>query len=293
MGQNKNFYRESYIDAINTVEQRDPRTGIRRVDSTGKPISKYVCNKDEEGFKKVKLTRSYLRSEVLLQQNLTQYVFPILQNVAANNGPNIPGTQPTEQRLKLQDVFFCNRLGFYIYWAQAVTTVGASVATTNEFRFLLFTAPNEAMQFFGSSLGGGGWVDPVQMYALWTTGQLQVTVNNDVLTPAWDMLQHLYQPMLQGLNGTGPGWAAAGVVQSYFTPQRMDTDGLIIVEPNWVLNGGNDNEYVINYPQSLATMGIVSITVGAVTATPQCFLVLKLEGFLCQNVSGTMDVSKG
>ena len=271
---NQEFYRSSYRNMINTVEQRDPATGYktRIVDDNGNPVSKYSVNREEapminkQGkavhFKKVKATRSYLRTEILLQPTLTQYSFAILQNVSANNGPNIPGIQPTEQRLKLQDVFFCNRLGYYLY--QAVTNGG-----NTEYRYILYTSPNSNFLAFG--------VDPIQMYALWTTGQLQVTVNNDVLTPAWDMLQHLYIPMQQGDPSGG-----VGQVWNYLQPLRGDQDALIIVEPNWVLNGGNDNEYVLNFPQSLNTMGISSVTA-------RFFLVLKLEGFLVQNVSAIMD----
>ena len=263
---NQEFYRSSYRNVINTIEQRNPSDGYktRLMDpETNKPISKYVVNREEKGFKKIKVTRSYLRTEILLQPTLTSYSFAILQNVSANNGPTVPGTQPTEQRLKQQDVFFCNRLGFYVY--MALTNGGSP-----EYRYILFTGPNS--------------VDPVQMFGIWTTGQLQVTVNNDVLTPAWDILQHLYIPELQGDPSGGPGAPGPGITSiiSYLNGQRLNMDGLIIVEPNWVLNGGNDNEYVITYPQSLNSIGINS-------TTARFFLVLKMEGFLAQNCSSIMD----
>lgn len=270
------FYRSSYRNMVNTVEQRNPADGYktRLHHADGAPVSKYSVNREEAPvtgaggktyhFKKVKATRSFLRCEILLQPTLTQYSFAVLQNVSANNGVGNPGTNPTEQRLKLQDVFFCNRLGFYIYFAQ---TNGGNT----QFRFMLFT--NSAGTLFLS-----GAVDPIQMYAIWTTGVLQVTVNNDILTPAWDMLQHMYYPMFQG-DPTG------GVSPAFTTPYVMGFDGskdsFVTVEPNWVLNGGNDNEYVISYPQSLNTMGL--------TGAAKVYLVLKMEGFLVQNVSSIMD----
>ena len=182
--------------------------------------------------------------------------------MSANNGPLIAGTQPTEQRLKQQDVFFCNRLGFYFYCAK---TNGGSTS----YKFILFTCPT-------STFSAGG-VDPVQMYALWTSGTLQVTFNNDVLTPAWDMLQHLFIPQIQGdpSGGVGPVW-------SFLMGADPSKDGIVVVEPNWVLNGGNDNEYQVVYPQPLSNMGITSVTA-------QFFLVLKFEGFLAQNCSSLMD----
>ena len=255
------FYRSSYRNAVNTIEARDPRTGVRYMVG-GRPISKYSVNREEPGFKKIKMTRSFLRCEIKLQPTLTSYPFQVLENVSANNGPGLPGQNPTEQRLKLQDVFFCNRLGFYLY--MAVSNGGST-----EYRYILVTSPTSTFASFG--------VDPVQMYAIWTTGVLSVTFNNDVLTPAWDMLQHLYIPMQQGdpSGGIGPVW-------NYLQPLRASDDNMIIVEPNWVLNGGNGNEYVVNYPQSLNTMGISSVTA-------VFYLVLKLEGFLAQNCSGTMN----
>jgi len=259
---NQAFYRDSYRNAVNTIEARDPRTGVRYMGMNGKPVSKYVVNREEAGFKKIKMTRSFLRCEIKLQPTLTQYSFQVLENVSANNGPGLPGQNPTEQRLKLQDVFFCNRLGFYLY--MAVSNGGST-----EYRYILYTSP--ASNFLSTG------VDPIQMYAIWTTGVLTVTFNNDVLTPAWDMLQHLYIPLVQGdpSGGIGPNW-------NYLQPLTGSRDGIIIVEPNWVLNGGNGNEYVVTYPQSLNTMGISS-------TTAQFYLVLKLEGFLAQNCSGTMN----
>ena len=269
------FYRSSYRNMVNTVEARDPGTQYktRLLNAEGHPVSKYSVNREEAPytgggkttqFKKVKATRSYLRCEILLQPTLTSYSFAVLQNVAANNGPGNPGINPTEQRLKLQDVFFCNRLGYYLYMAVSNSGVVA-------YRYILFTSPNSLFLSTG--------VDPIQMYAIWTTGQLQVTVNNDVLTPAWDMLQHLYIPMVQG---DPTGAPAIANVSNYLNPFVGDRDGLIVVEPNWVLNGGNDNEYVITFPQSLNTMGINS-------TTARFYLVLKMEGFLVQNVSAIMD----
>ncbi len=264
MALGQEFYRNSYRTVINVIEQRDPASGYkdRLKDASGRPLSRYVVNKDEGNFKKVKVTRSFLRLEILLQPNLTNYPFALLTNVAANNGPTVQGTQPTETRLKIQDVFFCNRIGFYIYMK---TSPGGSTG----YQFLLFTCPTSTF------LAGG--INPIMMMGIWTGATMTVTVNNDVLTPAWDMLQHLYIPQMQGdpSGGIGPAW-------EYFNPGRYNEDGIIVVEPMWVINGGNDNEYTISYPYSLATMGITGSVV-------QIFLVLKLEGFLAQNCSSIMD----
>lgn len=252
-------HRAAYRNAINTIEGRvpDEKTGqmVRQM-RDGRPVSKYVVNREEQGYKKIKLTRSYLRTEILLTSNLTSYNFALLTNQVA---PGSNGINPTEQRLKQQDVFFCHRLGFYIYCA-------ATSGGTTIYRYQLMTFPNPS--FYGSS-----GLQLEQMMGLWTTGQLQVTVNNDVLTPAWDLLQH----MIVNQSMTS---AVYQPTSNYFNQNDYTKDGLVVVEPNWVLNGGNDNEYVISYPQSLSSIGL---------GTSQMWLTLKFEGFLAQNCSSIMD----
>lgn len=255
---NDAVHRAAYRNAINTIEGRAPneKTGVmERMMRDGKYVSKYVVNREEPGFKKIKLTRSYLRTEILLNPALTSYNFQLLTNQVA---PGSTGVNPTEQRLKQQDVFFCHRLGFYIYCA--ATAYGNTI-----YRFQMMTFPNPTL--YGSGL------QLEQMMGLWTSGQLQVTVNNDVLTPAWDLLQH----MIVNQSMTS---AIYQPTSNYFNQNDYTKDGLVVVEPNWVLNGGNDNEYVITYPQSISTMGI---------GTYQFWLTLKFEGFLAQNCSSIMD----
>jgi hypothetical protein len=247
----------AFINAKRTVEGMvpNPAGGWMRQQKNGKDVSRYVVNREEPGKMKIKMTRSYLRSEILIQPTLTNYPFAILTNQVA---PGSTGVNPTEQRLKQQDVFFCNRLGFYIY-------IASSSGGNTNYKYELLTFMNPI--FYGSSIN----LDLAQ--GLWTTGELQVTVNNDVLTPGWDLLQHgvINQTQVPGLPlGSSP----------YFNQVDYSKDGLITVEPQWVLNGGNDNQYVINYPQSINSIGI---------AGAQIWLVLKWEGFLAQNCSSIMD----
>lgn len=250
-------FRRNYRTAVGILEGRDPHTGQRMAKADGKPVSLYSVNKEDPripGSKKITMTRSYLRSEVLLSPSLSQYTFPILDNVPSI-GSN--GINPTEKRLKQQDVFFCNRLGFYIY----NKSTGAG-----KYQYELMTFPNA--NFFGST-----GLDLDLLTGLWTAGQLNVTINNDVLTPAWDMQQHMavQQTEIPAISVNG---------SPYFNQIDYSVDGIAVVEPNWILNGANNNIFNLIYPVALSNMGI---------GTTQLYFVMKFEGFLAQNCSSIMD----
>jgi len=246
-----NAHREAYRNAVDTIES---------VDNNGR--KKYVVNRNpkggnEVGAKTIRVTQSYLRSEIILNPNLTNYSFGILDR-------DIPvgatGLFPTEQRLKQQDVFFTYSLGFYILCA---STSGGNTS----FLYELMTFPNP--NFYGSF-----GINLDLMVGLWTSGSLQVSVNNDVLTPAWDLKKHFFVPETQINTTTWPANSA------YFNEVNYEHNGHCIVEPNWIINGGNNNQYVITYPQSISNIGLTS---------GNFRLVLDWRGFLAQNCSSLMD----
>ena len=91
-----------------------------------------VNQKDKTGVRReIRMTQSFLRTEVNLDQNITNYSFGI-----TNNQPNSSGSIfPTEQRLTLQDVFFAYRVGFFI------SCESTSAGNTN-YKNQLMTYPN-------------------------------------------------------------------------------------------------------------------------------------------------------
>ena len=236
-------HRLAYNAAVNTVT----RSG------------EYVVNDEKgartKGKKNIRLAQSYLWSETQLTGN-SSYVMNVLDNKYNVGSSNL---YPMEKRLKQQDVFFTYALGFFIL---PISPGGGS------FQFQLMTFPSA--QFFGS----GGSNLP-SLLGLWTAGSLNVTVNGETLTPAWDLGQHLSIPQTQV-----PANPIAGSI--FYDQLDLSQDGLAVVEPNWIVNGGNDNQYIINYPSNYSSIGL---------GTLNYHIVLKWYGFLAQNASSIMDNS--
>lgn len=202
----------------------------------------------------VTLTNGYLRTEAVLDPNNTNYNFGILTTEPSTGG----GTQPfaTEQRLRMQDVFFAYDYGFYVV---CPATAGGNTNFQNQ----LMTFPNP--QFFGAF---GLNLDLFQ--GIWTQGKMSLEINNNNVIPAWPLKRHMVIPQTQIL-------VPSGNIQ--FNQNDFDDDGLSAMEPNIILNGGNNNQLNINYPISLANMGI-----GASTFRLVCWF----DGFLAQNASTIM-----
>lgn len=203
----------------------------------------------------VTLTNSYLRTEAVLNPNTTQYNFGILNTEPSTGGAIQPF--PTEQRLLLQDVFFAYDFGFYI-------TCNKTGGGNTNFQYQLMTFPNP--NFFGSF---GLNLD--LMIGLWTMGKMQLVINNNVVIPSWPLKRHLV------INQTQILFPSSNV---YFNQNDFDDDGLSAMEPNIILNGGNNNKLSINYPLPINTMGIGDTAVFN--------LVCWFDGFLAQNASTIM-----
>lgn len=207
--------------------------------------------------KNIRLAQSFLWSQIPINASNSQYIFNVLDNKLNVGTTNL---LPQEKRLKQQDVFFCYKLGFYL----VNYTTGGGV-----YQFQLQTYPSA--NFYGT-----GGCNLQSLLALWTSGVLQVTVNGEVLTPGWDLGQHLVIPQTQQ-----PANPIAGSI--FWDEIDLSNDGWVHTEPNWVLNGGNDNVYQVNYPNNfnLVTLG-----------TQTWHLVMKWQGFLAQNASSIMDNGK-
>lgn len=233
----------------------------------------YVVNNEQlakaKKLQNIRAAQSYLWSQVPITPSASSYVFQV-KNGVANIGNN--GLLPMETRLKDQDVFFTYALGFYLL----CTATGSN---NGSFQFELMTFPSA--NFFGSLPFG---VDINRLVGLWTSGSLNVKVNGETLTPQWDLGQHLYIPQTQVLAAPGPSSTAP-----FFDQRDMSEDGFCITEPNWIINGGNDNQYQVVYPQNYG-----QILVPDPAAYNWRFsLVMKWQGFLAQNASTIMNPGGG
>ncbi len=225
----------------------------------------YVVNDDERGRQLQKpvlrVAQSNLVSIIPISAASTNYVF----NTLANQ-PNLgnAGILTLEKRLKLQDVFFTSALGFFL------TAFNAGGYTPIHFQMWTNPVP---------SLGGvAGLGDPAALMGIWTTGNLEVKVNGETVTPNWWLWKHMV------INQTESNFAGVPI-NPFWDQQNFAEDGFQVVEPNWILNGGNDNLYTVTYGNDWGQV------LGGANAgnTYQFAIVMVWDGWLAQNASSIMN----
>ena len=172
------------------------------------------------------LTPSYLRSEVLLSTTAASYHVPVLVNDNQNGTPTV-----REQRLSLQDLFIVSGI-------QIVLTSGSS--TTGSAKS--YTYPNLTAFSTGAA----------QLYTVYN-GYLNIQVNNQNVLPKWAMLQHLDIPQTQ--QNTNFNAATATSPAQYSIDQvSFDEFGMVVCEPNLVLNGASNIQASIILPAAPTTL---------------------------------------
>jgi hypothetical protein len=191
------------------------------------------------------LTQSYLRSEVALSTSVANYHLPILVNDTQNGASRV-----NEKRLNLQDIFITTEIGVFF-------GIGAGTTTSSP----LYTYPNSTAFATGGS-------------ALWTlyNGYLNLSVNNQNVLPAWDVLRHYYLPQTQQNTNFNSATATSPAV---FTQDQLDGSEQTYypVEPNIVLNGAANLNFQLTAngaPSAVAT---------------NSFICVIQHGILCQNVT--------
>ena len=190
-----------------------------------------------------KLTQSYLRSDVFLSTTLASYRFPIKTNDVFNGQAQMAD----EQRLQLQDMFIVSSVALRI----AIAANG-----TNSFR--TFTFPDASVFTTGAT----------SLYTLYN-GKLAVTINNNTIVPAWDVLKHLDIPIQQAV--ANAYFTASG--QVLLSSDEASNQGFYPCEPNWILSGGANIDVELNLPSAPGTLDASTRA------------ILMLRGVLAQNVT--------
>lgn len=206
----------------------------------------------------VLMSQSYLRFEVTLQRNVTEYQFPIVITQQAQNGV---AQSVTEQRLQLQDSFFVSHLGYFF---QVAKTKDGNEGYVNQ----LYTYPTSKNQNLGQSYYGN-------VGSLLWNASMSLTVQNRVQCPAWDTFRHYYVPQTQSPYYSAP--VAASIDQD---EQDGSQYGFYPVEPNWTLVGSKNNNLTVTLPFSPGT-AIEPTGSGAFTGIYR--LVVIVRGILAQN----------
>jgi hypothetical protein len=182
-----------------------------------------------------KLTQSYLRSEVALSTSIANYHIPVL----VNDNQNSTGPRVNEKRLNLQDIFITTELA-------VVIGVGSATNTAAK----LYTYPNSTV--FTAATDDNLW----SIY----NGYLNLTINNEQVLPAWDVLRHYFVPQTQQSASTTDQWSAS-------------SDAFYPVEPGIVMNGAANINFQLTANGAPATV------------LADSFIAVIQRGILCQNVT--------
>lgn len=196
------------------------------------------------------LSQSFLRFEVTLATNITSYRFGVGVNDSSTNSNG--AVRATEQRLNLQDAFYCGSIQFFLGLASSATATDYDPITwNNPYRFSTAGAAQALNNLYQA--------------------QYQLTVNNRVISPALPMERHKCVPTYQQ-SITTIATATAGSISDAF-------DGInataFACEPNWVLIGSKNNNFTLNLPTAVGTLQASSTTV----------VTCLLSGVLAQNVT--------
>lgn len=191
---------------------------------------------------KARLTQSYLRAEVLASTSVTTYDLPFLVNRPDANNFN------TARKLQLQDAFVATQIGLF------VAVPGSSTATN----FPLFT--------YGDIITFSTANTSTSLNSLYN-GFMQVTLNNNVILPGWDLLRHFKAPWQQTQAAIA---SVTGARQNSFD---WSEDGFYPVEPSLVVNGAGNYQASLVLPSALAAV-----------ETNQRIIVI-MRGVLAQNVT--------
>ena len=158
------------------------------------------------------LTPSFLRSEVLLTTSAASYRVPVLVNDNQNGNPTV-----REQRLALQDLFIVSQIQIFLV---------SGAATNGAAKF--YSYPNLTAFPTGAA----------QLYNLYN-GYFNVQVNNQNVLPKWSVGQHYVVNQTQQ-NTNFNAATATSPAQYAIDEYSVESDGNIVCEPNFVLNGASN-----------------------------------------------------
>lgn len=205
-------------------------------------------------------SQSYLRLEVPLRKQITNYQFPV--TITQDHAGGAP-ISIWEQRLQLQDSFFVAHVGYFFQ-------VRKSVDLSTSYSNMLLTFPSSKNRNCGNSYFDN---DTANLWA----GKLGLSIMNRVQTPAWDTFRHYKVPETQAPYTTG-------IPPDGYIPQDeidLGTDGFYPCEPYWTLVGSKSNILTLELPKPPG-VGIEADN-PATEFVGEYRMVLLLRGVLAQN----------
>lgn len=176
---------------------------------------------------KAKLTQSQIRSEVAMSASSTKLHLPIIINDSQNgNAFN------TEKRLQLQDVFIVS----------SISVLAAKPASATDGMFDLFTYGNRTVFSTANTA--------TSIQGVYANGSISMIVDNDQVLPYYPLNWHLRTPETQ--QGINTGYTASAV--NLFDARDGSNDGIIQIEPNFILSGSSQIDANINLPAAMTAV---------------------------------------
>lgn len=169
-----------------------------------------------------KLSQGEIRLEVELNTNSTNFTFGLNENQKNSTGFDFN----TEKRLPLQDSLIASEYGMFV----------ANPASRTDTNYELHTYGNTQAFLAAEAAALNG--------TFYCNGALELKVNNDVIIPYRQLLNHKYVPQTQQTAALGPA-----------SPQdqfRGAEDGMITYEPNILFIGTKNYVPNILLPAALA-----------------------------------------
>jgi len=163
------------------------------------------------------LSQSFLRFEVGLNTNVTQYKFDVLVNETATSTGFL-----TTNKLNLQDAFYMSSIGFFVAAPTGVSDTAFELYSYPN--ITAFTAPNAD-----------------QLKSLYN-GYMSLTINQRVILPYWDLNRHYCVNQTQQTGATN------------YDQLNLGADGFAPVEPNIVLSGDKKNSLTVTLPTGLTAI---------------------------------------
>lgn len=179
--------------------------------------AKAAMSRDGKSMSQAVLSQSFLRFEVGLSTNQTQYKFDVLVNENSNSSNFL-----TTNKLNLQDAFYMSQIGFFV----------AAPASATDTAFELYSYPN-ITAFTAANAD--------QLKSLYN-GYMSLTINQRVILPFWDLSRHYCVNQTQQTGATN------------YDQLNLGGDGFYPMEPNIVLSGDKKNNLTVTLPTGLTAV---------------------------------------
>ena len=183
------------------------------------------------------ITQSFLRLEQDINAASTLYEFPVLESEQTN-----ALAKPTEVRLNINDAFHVEEFAFYLALPTSETASDYRVASY----------PNDTV------LGAGNFQQYFNLY----NAYMQISVNNVMILPKYDIVKHYCINQTQQTAAGAP-----------FDQLDARIDGTYYINPNIMFSGSKKNSIQLVLPEAVTTVAEYSR------------IILIFRGALAQNAS--------